>query len=106
MEQNFFIYPAAYDTYIEAKTSCLLSFPMNNSNSDIAPQREFREWYEVKPGSWFQGQVDSEGRFDGKGILVEEEWYLVIANWRQGEELGKFTEIYYDGVMDTDAIKG
>jgi hypothetical protein len=53
MEQNFFIYPAAYDTYINAKTQCQLNFPQDIGYADLQPHREFLEWYEIKPGSWY-----------------------------------------------------
>ena len=78
---------------------------------DITPQpsSQFKKWHKIPSEdfiegdmfdhNWYQGDVDEEGRPDGKGVFIQLMVpEIIFSHFRQGKRHGLYTILRYDGV--------
>ena len=62
--------------------------------------REFRLSHQDKEGDFYQGEVSTRGRKDGRGIrITTDTGKILISHWKNDKEHGKATEIHEDGTV-------
>lgn len=64
-----------------------------------AASRKFKSWWQIKDGSWFQGEVNSDGMIDGRVIHFNPEGTFFISNYSFGESNGPCLHINRKGDM-------
>ncbi len=60
--------------------------------------RQYRSWHKDNKGNWQQGEVDVEGKLDGRGIIIYKDGSgVLIGHWKADNGHGEMTGFRQDG---------
>ena len=78
-----------------------LCFPDDDMSNDYKEERTFKWWTELgEDKCLYQGDVDKNGKPDGKGIMLEPSGGIDIGYWKLGNRHGHFLSIDEDGQFE------